>query len=87
MSQHIKADNIVDNNDAPGNCWTLLGIFQIVIGVLLVTASAFGYSLMNHPAMMIPVMMGAVLLFQGVNALLVCRERPLFRGQHNQPIG
>ena len=60
-------------------------MLQIVLGVLLVTASMFSYSsLMQHPALMIPTMMGATLLFYGAKALLVCRDRSLFR-DHHQP--
>jgi len=79
----LETENTVSNNDA-GNCSTGLGILQIALGVLLVTASAFGYSLMQHAALMIPAMMGAALLFYGAKALLVCRDRSLFR-DHHQP--
>jgi len=83
MSKHFKTENTVSNSGA-GNCSTWLGMLQIVLGVLLVTASVFSYSLMQHPALMIPTMMGATLLFYGAKALLVCRDRSLFR-DHHQP--
>ena len=84
MAKHFKTENTISSSGAPGNCPTWLGILQIALGVLLVTASAFGYSLMQHPALMIPAMMGAALLFYGAKSLLVCRNRSLFR-DHLQP--
>lgn len=84
MSKHCKTENTVSSNVAARHCSTGLGILQIVLGVLLVMASAFGYSPMQHPAQMIRAMMGATLLFCGAKALLVCRDRSLFR-DHHQP--
>jgi len=87
MTQNIKVDNTAANNDASGSCWTWLAILQLALGVLLVTAAAFAYSLMQHPAMLIPCLMGAALLFQGTRAFMVCRNRPLFREQHHPSAG
>ena len=82
MTNHRETGNTVSSNDTLRNCSTLLGIFQIAIGVLLVTASAFGYSLLHHPAVMIPALMGASLLFHGAKVFLVCREHSGFRDHH-----
>jgi len=82
MPKHFKTEHSISDKGAPGNCWTWLSILQIAVGVLLVTASAFGYALIQHPALMIPAMMGAVLLFHGAKALLVCRNRQMFGDHH-----
>jgi hypothetical protein len=82
MPKHFKTEHTISDKGAPGNCSTWLGILQIAVGVLLVTASAFGYALMQHPALMIPTMMGATLLFYGAKALLVCRNRQMFGDHH-----
>lgn len=82
MTKHIETGNAVTNDDAPGNCSTLLGIFQIAVGVLLVIASAFGYSLMHHPTLLIPAIMGAALLFHGAKGFHVCRQSSEFHGHH-----
>jgi hypothetical protein len=84
MTKPIKADSTVANTDARRHCWTWLAMLQIALGVLLVTAAAFGYSLMHHPALMIPAIMGAALLFIGAKAFLVCHDRPLF-SDHQHP--
>jgi len=87
MTQPINANNTASNRDAPGNCLTWLATLQFTVGVLLVTASAFGYSLLHHPAVMIPAIMGAGLLFHGSKALLVCRDRPQFHEHHHSSNG
>jgi len=87
MPTHYKTENTVPNNSAPRDCSTGLGVLQIALGVLLVTASAFSYSLMQHAALMIPAMMGAALLFYGTKALLVCRDRSPFRDRHQSSDG
>jgi len=68
--------NTVNTNDATRNCSAYMGIFQLALGALLITASAFGYSLMHHAALLIPALMGATLLFYGAKAALVCKYRP-----------
>jgi len=83
MTKHSNTENTAAGNDSSGNCWTLLALLQITIGILLVTASAFGYPLTHHLALLIPAMMGAALLFHGAKAFLVCRDRPLFRDHHH----
>lgn len=83
MTNQIKT-KAAANDVAPGHCGTWLSIFQLVLGSLLVTAAASVYSLMQHPAVLIPGFMGAALLFMGARALLVCRNRPLF-GKHHHP--
>jgi len=87
MTQHINADNTVANKEVSADCWIWLAMFQIAVGVLLVSASAFGYSLTHHPALMIPAMMGAGLLFFGAKAFQVCRDRPQLRGHHHSSNG
>ncbi|HUT41729.1 MAG TPA: hypothetical protein VM011_10340 [Gammaproteobacteria bacterium] len=87
MTKHINTDNTAANKDVPGSCWTWQAMLQIAVGVLLVTAAAFGYSLLHHPAVMIPTMMGAALLFVGVKAFLVCRDRPQLREHHHSSNG
>ena len=84
MTKPIKTDNTAANKETPGHCWTWLAMLQIVVGVLLVTAAAFGYSLLQHPAVTIPAIMGAALLFTGAKAFLVCRDRSLFSDHHHQ---
>lgn len=84
MSVHTKATNHDENESRSGNCWIGLGISQIVLGVLLVTASAYGYSLLQHSATIIPALMGAALLFNGAKAYLVCRTSPRFHDHHHQ---
>lgn len=63
------------NPATTGSCSGFMGALQIALGVLLITASAFGYSLMSHAAMTIPAMMGAGLLFYGIKTVQVCRSR------------
>jgi len=87
MTQHIKADNTTANNNAPSHCWTWLAILQLALGLLLVTAAAFAYSLMQHPAMLIPCLMGVAVLFQGARAFLMCRNRPLLHDHHHPSTG
>lgn len=87
MTQDINADNTAANKELSSDCWAWLAMYQITIGVLLVSASAFGYSLMQHPALMIPAMMGAGLLFFGARAFMGCRERPLLRRHHHSGNG
>ena len=82
MSKHIKATNHVSENDAARSCSIGLGILQIIVGVLLVTASAYGYTLLHHPAALIPALAGAVLLFHGARAFQVCREQSEFHDHH-----
>ena len=82
MSKHIKATNHVSDNDAARSCSIGLGILQIAVGMLLVTASASVYSLLHHPAVMIPVLMGAALLFNGARAFQVCREGSELHDHH-----
>jgi len=81
MTNQTKTDT-----DA-SNCRTWLAIMQLAIGVLLVTAAAFAYSLMHHPAILIPSLMGAALLYQGARAFLVCRHRPVLSDHHQQTAG
>jgi len=87
MINNIKVDKTTVNNDASSNCWTWLAILQLALGLLLVTAAAFVYSQMQHPAVLIPSMMGAALLFQGARAFLVCRNRPLMSDHHHPSAG
>jgi hypothetical protein len=81
MTKHLESANSVSSNDTLENCSALPGIFQIAVGVLLATASAFVYGLMHHPALLIPAIMGTALLFSGARALMVCRESSAFH-QH-----
>ena len=69
MTKHLESANSVSSNDTLENCSALPGIFQIAVGVLLATASAFVYGLMHHPALLIPAIMGTALLFSGARAL------------------
>ena len=80
MRKHRETGNTVSRNDASGNCSIVQGIYQIAVGVLLLAASASVYSLMPYPALLIPALMGAALLFPGANAFLVCRDHSSFRG-------
>jgi hypothetical protein len=84
MTKPIKAGSTVANKETRRNCWTWLAMLQIALAVLLVTAAAVSYWLMHHPALMIPAIMGAALLFLGAKAFLVCHDRPLFR-DHQHP--
>jgi len=82
MRKQRETGNTVSRNEASGNCSTVRGILQIAVGILLLTASASVYSLIPYPALLIPALMGAALLFPGVNAFLVCRDHSTFRSQH-----
>ena len=82
MPQPIETGNTVSSNDTTGNCSTVPGIIQLALGILLITASAFGYTLMYHPALLIPAVMGSVLLFPGVQAVLVCRGHSAYPHHH-----
>jgi len=84
MPSDFKTVNTTSNKDATRNCSVFMGILQIALGVLLITASAFGYSLMHHSALLIPAMMGATLLFYSAKAALVCRDHPPI-GDHQHP--
>lgn len=74
-------------NDTTSSCWTWLAVLQLAIGLLLATASAFAYSLMPHPAILIPSMMGAALLYQGAKAFMVCRHRLVSNDHHHTTSG
>jgi hypothetical protein len=76
MPSDFNIANTGSNNDATRNCSASMGVSQLALGILLITASAFGYSLTHHSALLIPAMMGATLLFYGAKAALVCRYRP-----------
>jgi hypothetical protein len=82
MTKHIETGNTVSNEGTTGGCSTLPGIFQIAVGVLLITASAFGYSLMQHPAALLPAIMGAALLFHGARGFVICRHNTEFHNHH-----
>ena len=84
MTDHINTDTGT-NEDTSSNCRTWLGVLQIALGLLLVAAAAFAYSLMNHLAVTLPALMGAVLLFFGTKAVLVCRNRTVFGDHPHQP--
>jgi|GEM_PF-3559132 hypothetical protein len=86
MSKHSDTGNTLSRKNALGNCSTVLGIYQIAVGIVLMTASASVYSLLHNPALLIPALMGAALLFPGVNAFLVCRDHSTFRG-HRRTTG
>ena len=59
----------------------------LALGILLITASAFGYSLMQHAALLIPAIMGAALLFYGLKAVQVCRSRSVSDNHQHQRNG
>ena len=75
----------IDNDT--GSCRSWLAVLQLVIGVLLVTASAFAYTLMPHPVLLVPSLMGAALLYQGARSFLVCRHRPVLSDHHHSTAG
>jgi len=75
MQPDFKTSSIVSNTDAAGDCSGSMGFLQVALGILLITAWAFGYSLMQHAALLIPAIMGATLLFYGLKAVQVCRSR------------
>ncbi|MFZ0469162.1 MAG: hypothetical protein WAL92_09595 [Thiogranum sp.] len=87
MQPDFKTFNIVSNNDVAGDCSGFMGVLQVALGILLVTASAFGYSLMQHAALLIPAIMGAVLLFYGLKAVQVCRSRSVSDNHQHQRNG
>lgn len=82
MNKHIETGTTVTSTDSPGLCSNLLDFFQIAVGVLLMIASAFGYSLFQHAAVLLPSLMGAALLYHGARASLVCRKHSTFHNQH-----
>lgn len=82
MTKHLESGNTAPNSEVLGNCSAWLGILQIAVGLLLITASAFGYSLMHHPALLIPAIMGAALLFHSTSAFMVCRHSSAFPDHH-----
>lgn len=65
---------------------TAMNLLQIVIGLLLVTASAAVVSTMPHTALVIPALMGGLLLFQGGRPYLVGRK-PRTVDEHERPTG
>ena len=87
MINDINSEKAVANDNLASNCSTWMAILQLMLGVLLVTAAAFVYAQMQHPAVLIPSMMGAALLFQGARAFLVCRNRPLMSDHHHPSAG
>ena len=84
MPTEFNTLNSSSHSDATRDCSGFMGILQIALGVLLITASTFGYSLMQHTAMMIPALMGAALLFYGIKTVQVCRSRPVV-DNHQHP--
>ena len=83
MRRHRETGNTVSRNEEiSGHCSTVLGMYQIAVGILLLTASASVYSVVHYPPLLIPALMGAALLFPGANAFLVCRDHSTFRRQH-----
>jgi len=87
MQPDFKTFNIVSSNDAVGDCSGFMGFLQVALGILLITASAFGYSLMQHAALLIPAIMGAALLFYGLKAVQVCRSRSVSDNHQHQRNG
>ena len=83
MSKHSHTTDPVSGSVAGRSCWTWMNTLQVAVGLLLVLASAFGYSLLKHPILMIPGIMGALLLFFGAKAAFVCRNRFLFHNHHH----
>ena len=75
MSNQPHTPEAVSASAAGQNCWTWINTLQVAVGLLLLLASAFGYSLLKHPLIMVPGMMGALLLFFGAKAAFVCRGR------------
>ncbi len=84
MSTHIKSTNHNANEARSDTCSVGLGMIQIALGLLLVIASAYGYPLLQHAATTIPALLGAVLIYNGAKAFLVCRAIPLFRDHLHQ---
>jgi hypothetical protein len=82
MNKHFETGTPIASTDSHGLCSNLPGFFQIAVGVLLMVASAFGYSLFQHAAVLLPSLMGAALLYHGAKALLVCRKHSAFQNQH-----
>jgi hypothetical protein len=82
MNKHFETGTTIASTDSHGLCSNLPGFFQIAVGVLLMVASAFGYSLFQHAAVLLPSLMGAALLYHGAKALLVCRKHSAFQNQH-----
>jgi uncharacterized protein (DUF983 family) len=77
----------ITNNRTSNRCLSGLALLQVVLGILLVVASAYGYSLFQHLAVTLPAMMGATLIFSVAKSALICRDNPLFRGNHRSATG
>lgn len=82
MSEHFDVATSASRSDTERNCWTWLNTLQIVLGLLLLLASAFGYPLFKHPVVLVPAVMGAFLLFFGAKAAFVCRGRLMLHDHH-----
>lgn len=85
--QHSNTVNRMSDTGDSDQCRSGFNLLQIITGVLLVTASAYGYSLMHHLAVTIPAIMGASLIFYGAKTALICREGPLFRDNRHSTSG
>lgn len=79
MSQQSK--NVTQSAYSPTSCKSVFNVMQIVVGLLLVAASAYGLSLLQHMATSIPAFMGAALFIHGSKNLISCRVGSLFGNQ------
>lgn len=60
-------DSITKSETADSSC-IILGVFQALVGVLLVIASIYGFSVLQSYVVLIPALMGSALLVNGVRA-------------------
>lgn len=83
MSENFKPTK-ADSAEASGrNCWNWMNTLQVSVGLLLLVATAYGSSLINHPILMLPGIMGASLAIYGAKTLIVCRGRLSLHHHHS----
>lgn len=76
-----QSNNISQSAYSQASCKSAFSLMQIVVGALLIVASAYGFSLLHHMAVTIPALMGAALFFHGARNFISCRVGSLFRNQ------
>jgi hypothetical protein len=79
-----QAQSLTQSSSPPTRYKPLFSLMQIVIGVSLVIASSYGFTLLQHMAATIPALMGTALIFFGAKTLLVGFTGSLFRNQRQQ---
>lgn len=62
----MNINDSITNSETSDNSCKILGVFQALVGALLVISSIYGFSVLQSYAILIPALMGSALLVNGV---------------------